>query len=154
VSGAIDVLRAAGAVVVVDWPSADVPDSLARAGFAVFVKGGPGPSDWSVRELLEGEVVVRQTGDSPRGADLVYSHRPLAELPGIVAMARELGAGAVWWQSGLADASNSDPTGCWVSAQDSERARAIVEEAGMRYVDDVYIAEVARAMTASGHHHM
>jgi hypothetical protein len=35
------VLRAAHTVLVVDWPSRDVPTSVAALGFAVPVRGGP-----------------------------------------------------------------------------------------------------------------
>jgi predicted CoA-binding protein len=73
------VLRAARSVLVVDWPSRDVPDGLAAAGLEVVVKGGPGPLD-----------------PRPEHIDLVYAYRPIGELPGIAAMANELGARTVW----------------------------------------------------------
>jgi hypothetical protein len=42
VSDADQILRAADSIVVVDWPSRNVPDTLSRAGYDVSVKGGPG----------------------------------------------------------------------------------------------------------------
>jgi predicted CoA-binding protein len=125
-----EILRAATSVLVVDWPSRDVPDTLARAGYAVFAKGGPGPDDYSVRELHGDDVVVRDAGAAPKHVDLVYSYRPPEELPGIVAMATALGAATVWCQS-------PDPSG---------EARRVVEEAGLHYVDDVYIVDAVRRL--------
>jgi len=64
----------------------------------------------------------------------------------IVAMAKQLGVSAVWCQSGLASAATKAPKGCWVSRQESQQARAIAESAGLHYVDDVYIVDVARLL--------
>jgi predicted CoA-binding protein len=127
------VLRRAQSVLLVDWPRQDVPESLVRAGLSVFVKGGPGPRDFAARELRDGEVVSRPVGQPPDQIDLVYAYRPFDELPGIVAIARELGAFAVWRQSGL-------------SAEESAESRKVVTAAGLRYVDEVDIAEAARSL--------
>jgi predicted CoA-binding protein len=137
-------LSAAGSVLVVDWPSRDVPDTLARAGYSVVVKGGPEPDSYSAQDLRGGEVVPRHVGRPPDRVDIVYSHRSLAELPGIVQLAKDLGATAVWCQSGLASAGVDDPRGCWVPEDESRQARSIVESAGLTYVEDAYIADVAR----------
>ena len=77
------VLAGARSVLVIDWPSRDVPASLVFAGFAVFVKGGPGPADYNAWELDSGERVSRPLGREPSHVDLVYCHRPFGELPGI-----------------------------------------------------------------------
>jgi hypothetical protein len=37
-----EVLKNVRAVLVIDWPSKDVPEKLALAGFHVYVRGGPG----------------------------------------------------------------------------------------------------------------
>jgi hypothetical protein len=58
---------------VIDWPSREVPETLARAGFHVVVRGGPGPEDYlayeldSSRNLAQNpdEVVVRHIGRAP-----------------------------------------------------------------------------------------
>ena len=42
-------------VLVIDWPNRDVPEALALAGFHVYV-GGPGPEDYSVYEVSNGQV--------------------------------------------------------------------------------------------------
>ena len=139
-------LAGAQAVVVVDWPSRDVPDALVRGGFTVVVHGGPGPEDYAAYELERGEVVVRPAGPSPERADLVYTHRPVDELPGIVAMALTLGANIIWIQSGLDARGAKDPTGCWMPEPDSRRAREIVESAGLVYLDAPYIGDAVRQL--------
>jgi hypothetical protein len=135
---------------VIDWPSRDVPASLAFAGFTVFVKGGPGPADYAAWELDGGEPVSRPLGREPAHVDLVYCHRPLRELPGIIALAGRLGARALWWQTGLASDGTRDPSGCWVPPQESRQARELAGASGLAYVDGVYIADAARARGTPG----
>jgi predicted CoA-binding protein len=142
------VLRAAHSVVVVDWPSRDVPETLTRAGYSVAVKSGPDPDDYTVWALGDGAVSTR-ADRRPDRADLVYTHRPLAELPGIVELARRLGAAAVWLQSGRAEGGQPDPHGCWLPAYEAGQAREVVERAGLQYVGDRYIADVARGLGAA-----
>jgi hypothetical protein len=144
VGTAEDLLRAGTSVLLIDWPSEDVPDTLVRGGLSVHVKGGPGPTDYSVRELADGSVTARKTGRRPDHVDLVYVHRPIQELPQIVATAREMGARAMWYQSGLTSEGAKDPRGCWLLASESQRAQALAEAAGMLYVDDRYIADAVR----------
>jgi predicted CoA-binding protein len=135
-------------VLVVDWPSRDVPDALVRGGFTVVVHGGPGAEDYAAYELDGGDVVVRPAGPAPERVDVVYSHRPVEELPGIVKTALALGAGTIWLQSGLADDGSKDATGCWMPDGESRRARAIVESAGLAYFDQPYIADAVRGLDA------
>lgn len=149
-SDADDILRAAKSVLLVDWPSVDVPETLTRAGYTVYAKGGPGPGDYSVRELRDGEVVSSSIGRPPEHADLIYSFRPLSELPGIVSIARQVGAMAVWQQSGRTSTGAEDRSGYWMSEADSHAARALVEAAGLRYVDAAYIADTARRIAGPG----
>jgi hypothetical protein len=49
------VLAETRSVLVIDWPSRDVPASLAFAGFTVLVKGRPGPGDYAAWEPDRGE---------------------------------------------------------------------------------------------------
>src|ERR1700674_320821 len=135
-SEAEQVLQEAESVLLVDWPSRDVPDTLARAGYSVVLKGGPEPDNYELQELRDGEVVPRPVGRPPEQADVVYSHRPLAELPGIIALANELGAQALWCQSGLAGAGEKDPSGTWLPEDESLQARGLVESAGLIYIAD------------------
>jgi predicted CoA-binding protein len=139
-----DALDHVDTILVVDWPSRDVPDTLARAGFLVVVHGGPGPEDYSAYEVEHGAVVVRPLRAAPDHGDLVYTHRPIAELPGIVSTAQAIGARVVWHQSGRASTGAKDPTGCWMPEDESRQARQIVESAGLSYFDQPYIADVVR----------
>jgi predicted CoA-binding protein len=144
------ILAETRSVLVIDWPSRDVPASLAFAGYKVFVKGGPGPAGYAAWALDGGEPVSRPLGHELGQVDLVYCHRPFGELPGIVALAGRLGARAFWWQTGLASDGGKDPSGCWAPPEESRQARELAAAAGLAYVDDVYIADAARARGGSG----
>jgi CoA binding domain len=140
------ILQSAGSVLLVDWPSRDVPETLVRAGYQVFVKGGPGPDDYTAEELRGEEVLARPLGRPPEHADLVYSYRPIDELPDVNAIARQVGATAVWHQSGKDSAGADDPRGCSMTWTDSQVARAIVESAGLTYIEGPYIADTVRRL--------
>ena len=149
-SDAGQVLDTARTVVVIDWPTKDVPEALARAGYTVLVKGGPEPDNYSAYEVQGTEVVSRRTGEAPAAADLVYSYRPIEELPGIVALAQRLGARAVWVQSGVASDGTKAPNGCWMDQAASRAAREIVESAGLAYIEAPYIADEVRSRGIRG----
>ena len=145
-AGASRILAQTRSVLVIDWPSRDVPAALAGvAGFEVTVKGGPGPTDYTVWEVTDGEVVTRRLGRALEHADLVYCHRPFSELPSIIAMAQGLGAKAVWRQSGLTSTGAKAPGGCWTPPGESQQGRELAAAAGLDYIDDIYIADAARA---------
>ncbi len=144
-----ELLRDARVVVLYDWPSEDVPETLTRAGYDVIVYGGPGPEDIFRNELEDGQVVVRRIGVPPTGADLVYSFRPVEELPGIVTAAAQLGAKAVWRQSGRNDAGERDPRGCASPQEETERARMLAGQAGLAYIEEVYIADAVRGLPSA-----
>jgi len=134
---------------VIDWSSKDVPESLTIAGFHVVVRGGPGPEDYSAYELNIGEIVTRHLGRAPEGADLIYSHRPFSELPGIIATAKSLHVKTIWIQSGLSALGVKDPKGCWIPEQELRSARELVESAGLNFVTEPYIGDVARHIRTS-----
>lgn len=140
------ILRSADSVLLVDWPSRDVPETLVRAGYQVFVKGGPGPDDYTAQELRGEEVLARPVSRAPEHADLVYSCRPSEELPDVTAIARQVGATAVWYQSGRDSAGAPDPRGFSMTWVESQVARAIVESAGLTYVEGPYIADTVRRL--------
>jgi predicted CoA-binding protein len=140
------VLNETRSVLLIDWPSRDVPDTLARAGYAVTVSGGPEPDNFSVYEVVGDELVVRHVGRPPEHAQLVYAHRPMEELPDVIAAARRVGATTVWTQSGLSDPGHKDATGCWRSEDESDQARLQVEAAGLTYIDDVYLPDAVRRL--------
>ncbi|HEV8672047.1 MAG TPA: CoA-binding protein [Candidatus Limnocylindria bacterium] len=126
--GPTELLRQARTILLIDWPSRDVPDTLARAGYAVVAADGPAPDDYAAYEWNGVAVVTRRVGAPPDHAELVYSHRPLAELPRIIALARQVGAKAIWCQTG------------------SVEARSVVESAGLEYVDAPTITEAVRIL--------
>ena len=78
-------------VLVIDWPSKEVPEALTHAGFHVVVRGGPAPTDYSVYELNEGKVVVH-LGRPPERANLVF---------GWIFAGHQLGAGVAAFGAGL-----------------------------------------------------
>ena len=80
------------------------------------VEGGPGPLQ-----------------PKPDHIDLVCAHRPAAELPGIAALAKELGAQAVWH-------------GVALDEPELAEARRAVEAEGLAYVHGVDIVQAARAL--------
>jgi predicted CoA-binding protein len=106
-------------VLVVDWPSRDVPESFVRDGYVTYVHGGPEPTDYSVFETRDDAIVERSVDHAPERVDLVYVYRPVDELPGIVAFACGLGASEVRFAG----------TG------NREIAREVVEAAGLRFVE-------------------
>jgi len=135
-------LAATKIVLLIDWPSRDVPDTLARGGFTVV--SNDGPDEYNAYEPEGSEVRVRQVGQLPKQADLVYTHRPIDELPEIVDTAKAVGAKAVWIQSGRDTTGAKDPRGCWLPSAESGKAREIVEGAGLAYVEAPYIADAVR----------
>ncbi len=122
-----ELLASARTVLLVDWPNADVPATLARAGLRVFVRGGPRPDQYTEHAVAGGEIVVRQVRRAPDHADLVYSYRPIHELPEVVALAQAVGARAIW-----------------LGATDDEQARGIVQSAGLHYVSGLDIVDQVR----------
>jgi len=138
------ILRAAESILVVDWPTEELPETLARAGYVVVVKGGPGPNDYVEYAAIEGGSFRLRPLGRPDRVDLVHVFRPIEELPGFVELAVELGATAIWYLSGLAPDGTRDPAGCWLPADRSAEARRIVESAGLTYVERPLILEAIR----------
>jgi predicted CoA-binding protein len=121
-----ELLAAATSILLVDWPSRDVPDTLARSGYRVASADGPADDSYNAYELVDGAVRVRALDGPPDQVDIVYAHRPLDELERIVTQARALNARAVWLQQG------------------SPQARATVERAGLLYFDNPYLPDAVR----------
>jgi isohexenylglutaconyl-CoA hydratase len=138
-------LASARVVLLVDWPSREVPETLARCGFTTLVKAGPEPDRYDAWEL-QGDVVITRGVAAPTHVDLVYVHRPLAELPALVELARKLGAATLWLQSGKREGGDADPRGCWLADEERAQARARVEAAGLAWIDEPYLPDVARAL--------
>ena len=147
-AGARAILARTSSILLIDWPSRDVPTALCAAGFAVTVQGGPGPADYTAWEVKDGEAVTFHIGRAPDHVDLVYWHRPFSELPSIIAVAQRLGATTIWRQTGLTSTGARAPNGCWVPPGESDQARDLAAGAGLGYIDDVYIADAARSLSA------
>ena len=127
-----ELLRDATSAYVIDWPSREIPDSLAQAGIRTFVHGGP-RSD-QVDEFVVGEggaVELANHGVMPEHVDFVYSYRPVGDLPNVIAAAQDLGARAVW---------HHEP---------SDDARNLVEAAGLAYVEGPNLADQVRRVRGS-----
>jgi predicted CoA-binding protein len=139
---AVKLLSGAKTVLLIDWPSRDVPDTLARGGFTVV--SSDGPDEYNAYEVEGAGVRVRPVGEPPKRADLVYTHRPIDELPDIIDAAKAAGAKAVWIQSGLDQTGEKDPRGCWFPDAESAKARGIVEREGLIYIESPYIADAVR----------
>ena len=138
------ILRATRSILVVDWPTRDLPESLTRAGYAVYVKSGPGPDDDVEYTVRDDGSVARLRVPRPERVDLVHVYRPLEELPGFVALALDLGATTIWVLSGLAADGSRDPAGCWLPPEASAAARQLVETAGLAFLDHPSITEAVR----------
>jgi predicted CoA-binding protein len=130
-TGAAEVLASTESILLIDWPSREVPDTLARAGYRVVSQDGPGADDYNAYELNGAEIVVRNLGVEPDHADIVYTHRPFDELPEILETAQRIGAAAIWSEAG------PDTPG-------ADQARQIVESAGLSYIDAPRITDAAR----------
>jgi hypothetical protein len=117
------ILEQARTILLVDWPSVAIPRALLEARLTVF---GFSPGGYSRAELVAEPPVARDGVDSfppqgdgetghvvfrrldrgpdrrPEQVDIVYVHRPAAELPGIlITHALPLQARALWLQPPL-----------------------------------------------------
>lgn len=142
------ILQSAKSILVIDYPSRDVPEALARAGFHTVVKSGPG-ADFSTYTLQGVEVISTKAARPPVAVDIVYAHRPIRELETVVEFAERLAAKVLWLQSGLASEGVKDPKGCWMSFEDSRDAWGMVENTKLTFLTEPYIADVARAIPRS-----
>ena len=133
----LDLLRRARHVVVQDFPDRVVPDSLLAAGLTVTIYGGPDPADVTTQELDDGAVLLRQRGERPESADLLYVYRPFTEIDGILTEAGRLGVATIWRQP---EAGGPDA--------DAAAWRERVEGAGFAYVEGP-IADVAEEIATS-----
>ena len=127
-----EILRTATHVVVKDYPSRAVPDALTSAGLTVTIYEGPSEAEVVVSELGDGGITRRTVGRYPDRADVLYVYRPIAEINGIISEAHRLRAHTVWRQPVIGSAN-----------ADSAEWRRQIEGAGLAYIDDPAIDEVA-----------
>jgi len=142
------VLTQASVVALVDWPRADVPRTLVRAGFGVYslnrLRGNAASYAWypSRDEVPEGEDVtvfepaeetdgylVCRPAAPPATVDILTVYRPAGELPDLARLAVQLGARALWLEPGSV----------------SPEARDIAEAGGLVFIEGVDIAEAVRS---------
>ena len=141
-------LRDAERVLLISWVTKDIPRSLLEAGRSVVAKNGPGADDYATASLVDGDVVFTPTA-TPAHADLLHLDWTIG-FDEYLGLARSIGVRTFWYHSGTTKPpAPADVSGCWVPARKSARLRAAVEGAGMRYVDDRYIVDVAGRIRAT-----
>lgn len=134
-------LERADTIELIDWPHQDIPATLIRAGYLVvghepvgylrylIVADEPGGR---VFPLTGGGYLANEPIDAlPDHVDIVNTFRPAEEQVDIARGAIEIGAQAVWIQPGETV---------------STEVRAIVEGAGLAYIEGIDIAEAVRAL--------
>ena len=142
-----EALRSARSVLLVDWIGPEVPSLVSRVVPVVFGKIGPRDDDWARVEPADtdaGFEAVR--GPRPTQVDLVHLDWTLG-FDDFLAEAVDLGAHTYWYHSARTrPPAPADDRGCWVPPAQSAEQRRKVEAAGLRYVDDHHLADVARRL--------
>jgi hypothetical protein len=145
---ALALLRQATGIVVVDWPIQATPECLARSGLDVYVKSGPLRNDYCQYRYADGRV-SKASGARPSSVDLVFIYRPPREYPALAVFAKQLGARAVWVQSGLDEQGRADPNGCWMSEVDRRNLMSVAAAHGFLCIAEPAIADAARELSTS-----
>jgi len=139
------ILRDAKSILLVDWPSRELPDRVARAGYEVT--GACGSRTARLLHVPTGsEIVVRSGLPAPEHVDSVHVFRPIEELTSIAATSEMKGAPSIWYQSGRYEDGTTDSAGCWLSEGDSAKARRIVETHGLKYIERPHILEAIASL--------
>ena len=135
-------LAAARTVLLVSFIGPEVPTTLSRTGFDLIAKTGPEPDAWASCVLCEG-VLRFDPCSAPKWIDLL--HLDVGEaFDEYLEVAQRLAAKTFWFHSARTQPpAPHDDRGCWLPQPQSDRQRRAVEAAGLAYVDDVYIADVA-----------
>jgi uncharacterized protein YndB with AHSA1/START domain len=137
-------LRDARRIVLVSFIGSEVPDALLEAGFDVFAKVGPQPDAWAHCRRAGVEFSFDRCA-TPNDIDLVHLDVPAFDE--YLEVARALGAKTLWFHSArTCPPEPHDDRGCWLPASQSARQRDAALAAGLEYVDDRYIADVARTL--------
>jgi uncharacterized protein YndB with AHSA1/START domain len=144
---AAELLRAARRVLLVSYITEEVPRALVRAGIEVLVKSGPGPDQWSVPRLDDDTLVFDPRTTPLTPVDIV--HLDVGSLfDDNLDLAVELGASTYWAHSGRTHpAEPHDEQGTWLPDDVSALQREKTEARGLRYLDDVFIADAARTIS-------
>jgi len=145
------VLRRSREILLVDWPSVDVPRALLRAGFTVFCHSPHGytqaeqvaefPQDVNSKNIFppktrdDDYLVFRPLTTAPAAVDIVNVYRPEAEHAKIMTdVVLPLKAKCLWLQSPLT----------------SDNTRVIAESKGLVFIQDSDIATIAIQLNSQG----
>jgi hypothetical protein len=130
----------------VSYIGPEVPTVLVETGFDVVAKTGPGEHDWATAALVDGELRWTPQSAGPTSVDLVHLDWALG-FDEYLDLAVMLGAHTFWFHSGRTrHPAPADSRGCWVPAPQSEEQRRRAGERGLIYIDDHYIADIARLL--------
>ena len=145
VADAVGLLRSAKEILLVDWVTKDIPKVLVEAGFSVVSKNGPGADDYGRAAVVDGELVFTHV-DPPTQADLLHLDWTI-DFDEYLAFASSIGVKTFWYHSAKTKPpAPADVSGCWVPARKSVRLRQAAEAAGMHFIDDRYIVDIARRL--------
>ncbi len=135
------VLRNSRTVALYDWPGAEMPAALHRAGYLVVGHEPDGPKHYHVSSAADGPDSFRLADGNfllstnldrlPGSVDIVGTYRPPDEQPEIARDAAKLGAKCFWIEPGEGS---------------SEAARALATEAGMLFVDGEGLAAAVQRL--------
>jgi hypothetical protein len=130
-------------VLLVDWIGPETPSTIAAIAPVVYGKVGPKPDDWALVEP-DGASFKTTRVPQPDQVDLLHLDWTLG-FDEFVEVGRELGAKTFWYHSARTrPPAPADDRGTWVPKRQSARQRQIVEEAGISYIDNHYIVDIAR----------
>jgi hypothetical protein len=110
----------------------------------VLVRIGPESDAWASCALHD-ETLRFEPCAAPTAIDLLHLDVGDA-FDGYLEVARQLGAQTFWYHSARAAPPAPHDGGCWLPPLQSDRQRVAVQAAGLAYVDDIYIADVAREL--------
>lgn len=145
VERAVEHLRSAKDVLLVSWVSRDIPRVLVEAGFSVVSKNGPEPDNYGRAEIRDGDVQFTRV-DPPSHADLLHLDWTIG-FHDYLALAASIGVRTFWYHSSKTrPPAPADVSGCWVPPRKSARLREATQAAGMHYIDDHYIVDIARRL--------
>ena len=140
-------LQAAETVLLVDWVGDETPSTLVRVAPVVFGKIGPRSDDWARLFPSDDPPGYRvERGPRPERVDLLHLDWTLG-FDEFLAEAVDLGAKTFWYHSSRTrPPAPADKRGCWLPPRTSARLRAAVETAGITYIDDRSIVDIARSL--------
>jgi hypothetical protein len=141
---ALAAFASADTVLLVDWVGPETPTVIAATSPLVYGKIGPNPDDWAVIEPEGSSFKVTRQAAAPDHVDLLHLDWTLG-FDEFLQVGRALGAKTFWYHSARTrPPAPADNRGVWVPRRQSERQRKAVEDAGMTYIDNHNIADIAR----------